>query len=128
MLGFHEVAAFTFLVFVRHGEDGGRTTCGHDQRIGFARMTLLCWPAKIKKLPAEVSLGATVERYVGSGRAAGSGRHCFGCIASKLSHGLHAAWLGRQALRRADAFQARCLRRILGFLHETPVTCLMMIF
>ena len=40
------------------------------------------------------------------------------CIASKLLYCLHTGKLGTQALRRVDAFQARCLRRILGIQHS----------
>ena len=40
------------------------------------------------------------------------------CIASKLLYCLHTGQLSTQALRRVDAFQARCLRRILGIQHS----------
>ena len=36
------------------------------------------------------------------------------CIVSKLMYSLHTAWFNATARRKLDAFQNRCLRRILG--------------
>ena len=36
------------------------------------------------------------------------------CVVSKLMYNLHASWLGVAEKRRIDAFQARCLRKVLG--------------
>ena len=40
------------------------------------------------------------------------------CVLSKLLHSLHTAWPKTAVLSRLDAFQARCLRRILRIPHS----------
>ena len=40
------------------------------------------------------------------------------CVASKLLYCLHTAWLNKADLRRLDAFQASCLRKILRIPHS----------
>jgi hypothetical protein len=40
------------------------------------------------------------------------------CVVSKLTYCLHTAWMKKPEMDRLDAFQARCLRRILGIPHS----------
>ena len=40
------------------------------------------------------------------------------CVVSRLMYSLHTAWLCKADLRKIDAFQARCLRSILGVPHS----------
>ena len=40
------------------------------------------------------------------------------CVVSLLMYSLHTAWLCKADLRKLDAFQARCLRSILGIPHS----------
>ena len=40
------------------------------------------------------------------------------CVVSRLMYSLHTAWLCKADLRKIDAFQARCLRSILGIPHS----------
>jgi hypothetical protein len=40
------------------------------------------------------------------------------CVVSKLMYNLHAAWLNIAERRRLDAFQARCVRRVIGVKHS----------
>ena len=40
------------------------------------------------------------------------------CVVSKLLYGLHTAWLKSAELAKLDAFQARCLRKILHIPHS----------
>ena len=39
------------------------------------------------------------------------------CVASQLMYGLHTAWLKKAEFGKLDAFQARCLRMMLGIPH-----------
>ena len=39
------------------------------------------------------------------------------CVISRLLYSLHTAWLRKAELRKIDAFQAKCLRKILGIQH-----------
>ena len=41
-----------------------------------------------------------------------------GCVVGKLLYCLHVAWLNVGELRRLDAFQAKCLRKITGISHS----------
>ena len=45
-------------------------------------------------------------------------RICDACVMSNLLYCLHTAWLSSAELRKLDAFQARCLRRISGIAHS----------
>ena len=40
------------------------------------------------------------------------------CVQTKLLYSLHTSWFKRDELARIDAFQARCLRKILGIQHS----------
>ena len=39
------------------------------------------------------------------------------CVNSRFLYSLHTAWLRKATLQKVDAFQARCLRKILGIQH-----------
>ena len=40
------------------------------------------------------------------------------CVVTKLMYGLHTSWLNKAERRRLDAFNARCIRRIMGVPHS----------
>ena len=83
---------------------------------------------------AEGSVGSDVNRRLGLARADFSAlsrvwkhsslpvgqkfRIFNACVISQLMYGLHTAWLKKAELGKLDAFQARCLRMIVGSPHS----------